>query len=340
MTEDPVPGTRTDPEFSAARVPPWDAPFSCRVVLPQGGAAAYGFLTDDWWAARADELAALDVTVLGGPDGARVATTDPTAEADTMTVVLPSLGSLLDRAWQDSVQDDLGRNDLGRNDLGEADFDGWVRARVLDPARRQHQDDGEDAPWRYDLLLERLGAVHHGERRLFVWPDSPDSLSAGELLGAPHFPAVPEWPDLTGLVPAAAAVALDTWSQLEQADVTYRMSLLHRGLDLVEILRRGTDPSYAARVSSQTGVELRVFSKQLRTRAASAGWQLMGYADALLWPIAVPPGAALPTGFVAEVAIELLRRATCVALPPAPDLALWEERLAELAALQAQQGSR
>lgn len=327
-----VPGTQTDPEFSAVHEPSWDAAFACHVVLAHGGVFANEFLTGDWWGARSDELAMLKVSVQAEPGVATVVTTDPhSVTPGTMLVVLPSFGALLVRAWEES------RSDASESAAGdESDFQGWVRVHVLDPAGQQQRTVSEQPPWRYDLTLERLAAEHSGERTLFVWPEPPDALSATELLGAPHFPDLPERPDLSGLPPAVAAVALDLWAQLEQADARYRLSLVHRGTDLVNILRRGTEPAYAARVDAQTGAELRALSKQLRSSAASAGWRLMGYADALLWPVAIPASGNLPSGFVAEAAIEVLRRATCVALPPAPNLARWERRLVELDHLRAQ----
>ena len=52
-----IPGTRSDPEFTAIRSPAWEDPFTCRVLLPDGLAGLNDFLTADWWNARHGELA-------------------------------------------------------------------------------------------------------------------------------------------------------------------------------------------------------------------------------------------------------------------------------------------
>ncbi len=324
-----VPGTETDPEFEAVQAPAWDADLLLRIVFPQalhpsGRAGLNAALTESWWQSRAGEIDDLGVTVRTTREGA-VVSTEPGAVADTAIVVLPTFPTLLQRAFAESAREN---------------FEAWIREEVLDPISQQHQAGGATATWRYDLMLVRQGAVKQSRRRLFVWPDPIDELSATELLGVPHVPTMPDQPDLDGLPPVAAAVAAEVWSQIEQADATYRLTMRHRALDLVAILRRGTDQDLARLVTPETGVALRAFSKRIRREAVAAGWEMTGYADALLWPLRLDGSADLPTDFVAEAGIEVLRRAVTVALPPAPDLSAWRDRLHELSSLRAEWEAR
>ena len=216
------------------------------------------------------------------------------------------------------------------------DFQQWVEQQVLGQA-------GDEAcPWRYDLTLagDFDGSVdsERVDRELFVWPGDAESLTVTELLSAPHLPDFPDRPDFTSLPEAVAPLARELWAQVEAADAIYRLSLVHRAFDAVAILRRATDTAVSSRLSDATGGELRAKAKQLRASVIAAGWRLTGYADALLWPISTPTGGEVPMDFVCDVALDLLRRAQVVPLPPAPDLAEWDRRLVELDRLRAVKG--
>ncbi len=238
--------------------------------------------------------------------------------AEHTIVVAPPFPSLIDSAWRSSAT---------------ADFQGWVEAEIL----------GEVEPflgsWRYDLILGR-DRSESGSRELFVWPDDPDRLTVTELLSAPHLAILPERPDYTGVPDAVLPLARELWSQVDRADAIYRLSLVHRAHDAVSILRRGTDPSIASRLPREAGDALRLKAKQLRAQVIGAGWRLTGFADALLWPIHASSGGDVDTDFVCDVALDLMRRAQAVALPPAPDLAEWERRLIELESLRGGRGSQ
>ncbi len=325
-----VPGTRSDPEFAAVRVPPWEAPFSCRVLFPEGLPGLNESLTDQWWSDRSGELRALGAR-MASTDAGTLVTTQGFTESDppeSTIVVCPPFPQLLDLDWAASE---------------EADFDAWVTQRVLSSADTPTGVDSAvptgvgGAPWRYDQTVAHgLGSTK--DSQLFCWPGDPSELTLTELLGAPHLPELAELPDFASLAPQVVPVARELWSQADAAAVTYRLTLVHRALDAVAILQRGTDARETSRVSPRTGSALRTLSKDIRTRALASGWRLTGYADALLWPIALDDPGELPMDFVCDVALDLMRRSVAVALPPAPDLAEWDRRLIELESLQARGG--
>ncbi len=316
-----VPGTRTDPEFTAVRVQPWDQPFRCAVWIPDSHSGGNSFLTDAWRRDREVELESLAVQLIPRAVGGWLATTDPDSVPDTMLVVLPAFADLLVSAWRSSQQ---------------PDFETWVRQVVLPPSLDEGSLPSVDQSWRYDLLLARLSEVESLKRELFVWPGNPGELTATELLGVPHLPELAESPDFDALAPEVADLARALWHQTSSAEGIYRLTLLHRGLDVVAALGRATDPAYSTLLTAETGLELRNLSRRIRDRVGASGWRLSGYADALSWPLHIKSAQEIPADLVSELAIDLLRRAETVALPPAPDLVEWERQLVRVEALRAQ----
>ena len=316
-----VPGTRSDPEFVAVRTPPWEDPFTCRVRFPEGLAGLNDFLSAEWWSARSSELVALGATVERGPDGWLVSThhgTEVDLPEHTLVIAAP-MPELLDRAWRTS---------------GMPDFAEWVNDEVLG-------QDTAGGAWRYDLTLRDLEIAGEAARReLFVWPGDSATLTINELLSVPHLPDLPDRPDYDSLPESVVPLARELWAQVDAADAIYRLSLVHRAHDATGILRRGTDPAIAGLLSGAAGLELREAAKQWRNGAVGEGWRLTGYADALLWPITPEASGEVGMDFVCDVAMDLLRRAESVPLPPAPDLAEWERLLIELDDLSRGRGSR
>lgn len=311
-----VPGTRTDPEFSAVREPEWDAPFAGNFWFPHRF-RTNGFLTGEWLAERADQLTALGVNATPAGDGWHLLT-DPDGPADTMLVVLPSFADQLVDAWRES---------------GVREFDTWAQSAVLATSLK---DALEDPPtWRYDLTLAALSARFPMNLVLFVWPDEPADLSLSELLSAPQTPVAPQEPDFGALVPEVQVLARELWQQATTAKVTYRLTAAQRAADVIAALGRSTDARVSSLVAPETGAALRIVSRELRDIVSAAGWQLRGYADALAWPQKIAHPGQVPIQLVSDLALDVLRRAEAAALPTAPDLAEWADRLDELEMLKA-----
>lgn len=313
-----VPGTRSDPEFSAVRTPAWEAPFTGSFWFPATSGEANRLLTEVWWEEQRGQLEQL--ALRRHSDDGWLITTEDRPPADSTYVVGTSFPEQLVRAWRAS---------------GVGDFETWVRHDVLSFPLEEEFEAGAQPAWRYDLALAHLSATAPGTLRLFVWPDESAQLSLTELLGVPEVPQFPEEPDFAALVPEVRTLATELWNQATTARVTYRLTAAQRAADAIAALRRSTDPQYTDLVTPETGSALRGLSRTLRDKVAASGWRLAGYADALAWPEAITHPDQVPINLVSDLALDVLRRAESAPLPAAPDLAEWDARLAELESLRA-----